>query len=152
MHRNLLNPHYLTLHPPFFIHLLRFQLLQRRQSSITNHPAKHRVLPIQMRRRSIRYEELTTIRIRPPIRHRHYPARIMSQRRTNLVFEFCAPDRGAYFGGGGCGGAGLDHEGWKGAVEGRRIVETGGAEGEKVLGGRELVRCVRCLGDIMTGA
>ena len=29
----------------------------------------------------------------------------------------------------------MDHEGWKGAVEGRRIVEPGGAEGEKVLMG-----------------
>ena len=58
---------------------------------------------------------------------------MMSQRRTYLVFEIRAPDRGAYFWGGGCGGAGLDHEGWDGAVEGGRIVETRGAEGEKVL-------------------
>ena len=148
MHCNLLNPHHLTLHPPFLIHLLRFQLLQRRKSTISKHPAKHRIFPIQMGRRSIRNEELATICIRPLICHRHYPAHIMSQRRTNFVFKFCAPDRGAYFWGSGCGGAGLDHESWKGAVKGGRIVKTGGAEGEKVLRGRELVTCVRCLGDI----
>lgn len=38
-------------------------------------------------------------------------------------------------------------------MEGGRIVSTGGAEGEKVLMGAErLVACVRCLGDILTGA
>ena len=59
----------------------------------------------------------------------------MSQRRTNLVFEIRAPDRGAYFWRGRRGGTALDHKGWKGAVEGGGIVKTGGAEGEKVLMG-----------------
>ena len=59
----------------------------------------------------------------------------MSQRRTDLVLKIRAPDRGADFWGSGRGGAGLDHESWKGAVEGRRIVELGGAESEIVLMG-----------------
>ena len=53
----------------------------------------------------------------------------MAQGRADLVFEVGAPDRGADFRGGGGRGAGLDHEGWQGAVEGGGGVGVGGAEG-----------------------
>ena len=133
MHRNPLNPHCVSLHPSFFIHLLRFQSMQRRHPFITNHPAEYRVLPIQMRRRSIRDEELTPIRIWAFIRHGNYPTRIVSQRRANLIFEIGAPDWGADFRRSWCGRASLDHEARDGAVERRGIVGGGGAEGEEVL-------------------
>lgn len=136
MHRDFLYPHRLSLHPPFLIDFPRFQFPQRRQPIITNYPAKHRILPIQMWRLSVGDEELTPVRIRPLIRHRHYSARIVSQRRADLIFEICAPDRGADFRGGGCWGAGLHHEGWKGSVEGRAIIGARGTEGQKVLSGR----------------
>ena len=77
MYCDFLYPHRLSLHPPFLIHFSRLQFPQRRQPVIANHPAKHRILPIQMRRLSVGDEELTTVRIWPLIRHRHYSARIV---------------------------------------------------------------------------
>ena len=129
MHRDFLNPHHIPLHPPLLIHLPRLQLGQRRQPLLPNDPAENRILPVQMRRRSVRDEELTPVRPRPFIRHRHDPAHVMSQGRTDLVLEIGAPYRGTGFRGGGCGGAGLDDEGWEGAVERGGVVVAGSTEG-----------------------
>jgi len=131
MHRHPLNHHPLP-HPPLPIHLPPLQPIQRLHP--TNHPPKHRIPPIQMRRGRIAYKELAPIGLRPFIRHADDTTRVVPQGRADLVFEIGAPDGGAGFGGGGGGGAGLDHEGGDRAVEGGGGVEVGGAEGEEVLG------------------
>lgn len=60
---------------------------------------------------------------------------MVPQGGADLVLEVGAPDGGAGFWGGVGGGAGLDHEGGDGAVEGGEVVGGGGAEGEEVLWG-----------------
>lgn len=75
-----------------------------------------------MRRRSIADEKLTAVRVRPFVGHAHDSARVVPQRRADLVFKGGFPDGGAGFGGCGGGGAGLDHEVWEGAVEGGGVV------------------------------
>lgn len=131
MHRNPLNPHPLPFpnKPPLPIHLPLLQPPQRLHPLLPNHPPKHRILPIQMRRGPIRDEELAPVRVGPFVRHGHDPARVVAQRGADLVFEVGAPDRGAGFRGGAGGGAGLDHEGGEGAVDGGVGVGVGGAEG-----------------------
>lgn len=56
----------------------------------------------------------------------------MPQRRADFVGEVAAPDGGGAFVG-RVRGAGLEHEGGEGAVDGEGGVEGGGAEGEEVL-------------------
>lgn len=131
MYRHPLNPN-LRLRPILSIHLHFLHLCQSRQSLFPKHMPKYSILPIQMRRLIQADEELTPIRARAFIRHTHYAPRIMSQRRSDLVFEWFRPDGISSFGSGrGC--TSLDHEVGDEAVEGRGIVVACCAEGKEIL-------------------
>lgn len=100
--------------PPLPIDLHLLQPPQRRIRPL-NDPPKNRILPIQMRRRAVRDEELTPVGARPAIGHADGAARVVAQSGADLVVEGRVPDGGAAFAGAG-GVTGLDHEAWDGAV------------------------------------
>jgi hypothetical protein len=136
MYRHRLDLHLLQ-RPTLLIHPNLLHLIQHLLA--LQHLPKHRILPIQMRGRGKRNEELAPVRIRPFVRHADYAARIVAQRRAYFVFKElvrCVVDGCGGFGFGvRCGAASLDHEVWDEAVEGGGVVEGGGAEGEEIFGG-----------------
>ena len=108
-------------------HLVSFQNL-----------AKHRVLAIQMRRRSECDKELTAITFRSLIGHADNSPSIVSQSGADLVFEELVggvvDGRGSLGLGVRGGATSLDHEVRDQPVEGAAIVEARGAESEEVFG------------------
>lgn len=131
MDRDAFNPD-LLFRAILLIHLYSLHLPQRLQGLIAKHMSKHGILAVQMGCGSEGDEELRGICAGSFIRHADDSARVVPQRRSDLVLEWLAPYRDAAFGS-GRRRAGLDHEGWDETVEEGAIVVAGGAEGEEVL-------------------
>jgi hypothetical protein len=136
MYRDLGNLHALR-RSRLLVHGNLLQLIQH-ILPLQNLP-KYRILPIEMRRGREGDEELAAITVHALVRHADDAAGVVSQRWPDLILKQLV--RRVVDGGGslglwvGCGGAGLDDEVWDEAVEGAGVVESGGAEGEEVLGG-----------------
>lgn len=128
------------LWPALLVHVHLFNIIQ--DIVPLDDLAKNSVLSIQVGSGGEGDEELAPVGIGTLVRHAHDTSRIVSQRRTYLIFEELGGGiidgrRGLRLGIRG-GAASLDHEVGDQAVEGTAIVEGRGAEGEEVLG---------CLGD-----
>jgi len=83
-------------------------------------------------------EELGAVSVGALVGHAHNAPCVVSQRRTNLIFEqlvgrIIDGSRGLGFGVGG-GTARLDHEVGNQTVEGAAVVEARGAESQEVFG------------------
>lgn len=120
------------LGPMFPIDLQRLQLRQRRIAPL-NHATKDGILPVQMRRRRVRDEELTPVRPRAAVRHADDAAPVVPQAGPDFVLELALPDRRAAFAFAGRV-ARLHDEAGDGPVDERVVVVAGRAVGEEVLG------------------
>lgn len=96
--------------------------------------SKNRMFPIQPRRRRQGNKELTSIRIRPAIRHTQYTRPSMFELGRDFVFELFAVDGGPAAAGAG-GIAGLQHEVGDYAVEEEGVVVAAFGEGAEVFAG-----------------
>lgn len=125
--------------PPLAVDVDALQRIQRLPP--VDHAPEHGVLAVQVRRRRVAHEELAAVGVGAPVGHADDAARGVAQRRPDLVGEEAGRGGGGRVDGHGrlglgvAGGrAGLDHEGRDVAVEGRAVVEGGGAQREEVLG------------------
>lgn len=92
------------------------------------------MLPVQMRRRRQRDEELTPIRTWPTVGHREDALLGVTERVVEFIFELAAEDGLAAAAGAG-GVAALDHEVGDDAVEDDVVVFAGVGEAGEVLAG-----------------
>ena len=104
------------------------------------------MLSIQPRRRRKRNEKLTTIRVRPAVRHAQDASSGMLKRSVDLVFEFLTVN-GATSPACACRVAGLNHEGWDDTVEDDVVVVAALRECPDVLAGLWGVVVVELEGD-----
>ena len=131
MNDDLFNPHPL-LRSILLIDLDALDPVQRLPA--LEQTSENRILPIQVRRLVERDEKLAPVRPRPFVRHAQRAARVVPQRRLDLVFEGRAVDTRAVFCAARGWRAGLEHEGRDQAVDRAGVVEARGAEGEEVVG------------------
>jgi hypothetical protein len=122
--------------PILLVHLDLFHVVQYLEP--LDHFAEDGVLPVEVRRRGKRDEELAPIGVRALVGHADYASSMMPQGRTNLVFKKAVGGVVDGWGGLGlgvrCRATRLDHEVGNEAVEGAAIEKVGGAQSQEVLG------------------
>jgi hypothetical protein len=135
MHLHTLNSDRLQ-RPALLVHLHRLNRIQRLPS--LQYPPKDSVLPIQMRSRSIRDEELAAIRGcgYTFVCHAQNSPRVVSERSLNFVFKHTPIYRLVILDTTSSWRSSLDHEICNAPVEWRAIVGAACAESE------EIVRCL----------